>query len=357
MAGGSWNPTSLPTRPGLYINFVQAATAQIKGGARGTVGIPLKTYSGTATAKTFYTVDNETDASALFGAANIQSIKFALQAGAKEVLVYTMPSTPAAQDFVDMRTAFDTRPFNVFVFDDNATSTEQDNVLAWMKTNKADGKHFMVVFGAASSSATADDLDPTIGDARSVRLADDYAVNLINGVTLSGSTYTSSKYAPYIAGLIAGTPINQSITYAVIPVEDVTKRMTNSQIKTSLSKGSLVLVHDGEKVKVEQGLCTSTTSTKAVKIRQIRGRQAVSTDTTKTASDAYIGKLDNNADGQAALISAVKAYLEKLEASNVLSDPQVGLDPQFQSVGDSVYLLVSYVEIDSMERIFLTINV
>jgi hypothetical protein len=351
MAGGSWNPTSLPTRPGLYINFVTAAAAQIKGGTLGTVAIPLKAYTGgTASAKTFYTVDNETDAAALFGSANIQSIKFALQGGAKEVLVYTMPASPVAQDYVDMRAAFDTRPFNVFVYDGEVSSTEQDNALAWMKTNKDDGKHFMVVFGCVNA---ADDNDPAVGDARSIRLLDDYAVNLITGVTIGGTSYSSGKYAPYIAGLIAGTPINKSITYAVATaVDDVTKRLTNSQIKTSLSKGSLVLVNDGEKVKVEQGLTTSVK-----KIRTIRARQAVSNDVTKTAADAYIGKINNNADGQAALISAVKAYLETLEASNVLSGPVVTLDPQYQSVGDSVYLVISYVEVDSMERIFLTINV
>lgn len=350
MAGGSWSPSSLPIRPGLYANFVESAVAQISGGDRGTVAIPLKAFNGgTATAKTFYTVDNETDAGTLFGTANIQSIKFALQGGAKEVLVYTMPTSPVTQDYADMRQAFDTRPFNVFVYDGIVASTEQDSALTWVKGNKSEGKHFEIVFGCVVAT---DDVDPTIGDARSVRLADDYSVNLIEGVIIGGVTYNSAQYAPYIAGLIGGTPINQSITYRVVPVDDVTKRLTNSQTKTSLTNGSLVLTNDGEKVKVEQGLTTSVK-----KIRKVRAEQAVLTDVTKTANDSYIGRVDNNKDGQAALITAVTAYLETLEQSNVLTDIVVGLDPQFQSVGDSVYLAVSFTEIDSMERIFLTINV
>jgi hypothetical protein len=355
MAGGSWDPTALPIRPGLYANFVSAAIAQISGGARGIVAIPLRTYGTGATAKTFYTVDNETDAGKLFGSANIQSIKFALQAGAKEVLVYTLPAYDAlkvAQDYTDMRTAFDTRQFNVFVYDGNdtyVTATEQDNTKTWCTSNKSEGKHFIVVYGAVAS---ADDQDPAVGDARSVRLADNYSVNLISGVKIGDTTYFSHKFASYIAGLIAGTAINKSTTYEVVPADDVNKRLTNSQIKTSLSKGSLVLTHDGEKVKVEQGLTASVK-----KIRAIRARQAVLNDVTKTASDSYIGKIDNNTDGQKALISAVKAYLERLEDSNVLTDISVGLDPQFQSIGDSVFLAISYREIDSMERIFLTINV
>lgn len=350
MAGGQWSPSASPTRPGLYINFVTAAVAQINGGSRGTVAIPLKSFAGgTAVAKNFYTVSTEAAAAALFGAANIASIKLALQGGAKEVLVYTLPTTLTATDYADARTALDTRPFDVFVFDGEVAATEQDAVKTWAAANRSDGKHFMAVFGAV---AAADDQTPATGDARSERLQDNYCVNLVSGVTVGGVSYSSGEYAPWVAGLVAGTGINHSITYAVAPVDDVTKRMTNSEIKAALAKGSLVFVNDGEKVKVEQGLTSSVK-----KIRAIRARQAVSTDVTKTAADAYIGKIDNNADGQAALISAVKAYLERLESENVLTGITVKLDPQFPSVGDSVYLAISYVEVDSMERIFLTINV
>lgn len=346
--GGSWNPTDLPKRPGLYLNFVEAAAAAIKGGARGVVAIPLLTYGAGATAKAFYTVEKEKEAQDLFGAANTASIRLALMGGAKQVLVYTMPAEPTAEDYVDMRDAFDARPFNVFVFDQEADASEQDLTKAWVARNRDEGKHFAVVFGGTAE----EDADPAAGNARTTRLKDDYVANLIDGGKVGTTTYSSAEYAPYIAGLIAGTAINKSITYAQVPLDDVNKRLTNAQITAALEAGSLVLVHDGEKVKVEQGLMTS-----GKKIRAIRARQAIATDITKTAADAYIGKIDNNPDGQAALISAVKAYLERLEASNVLMNPAVELDPQFESVGDSVYLLISYTEVDSMERIFLTINV
>jgi hypothetical protein len=175
---------------------------------------------------------------------------------------------------------------------------------------------------------------------------------LITGVTIGDVSYSSGKYAAHIAGLIAGTAINRSITFTEIAVDDVTKRLRNSEIITALQAGSLVLVNDGEKVKIEQGITTGKT-----KIRSTRARQAVATDVEKTARDNYIGKLDNSADGQAALISAIKAYLESLESNNVLTDIAVGLDAQNPSVGDTVFMQISYREIDSMERIFLTINV
>ena len=352
---GQWDPTNLPIKPGLYINFKEAAVAQITGGAFGIVGMPLFTYSGgTATAKQFYTVKNEAEAATLFGNDNIQPIKFSLQAGAAEVLVYAMPATPASQDYTDMRTAFEARPFNVFVYSAKVTNTEQDNTLTWCKSNKAEGKHFMVVFGGDATT----DQDPLIGNASSARLEDDYAVNVIVGTVIEGVNFTSSAYAPYIAGLIAGKQINQAITYAVLPVDDVTKRLRNSEIKTALEAGSLVLSHDGEKVKVEQGLTTS-----GKKIRSIRARQAIATDLAKAARDNYIGQISNNEAGRNALIAAISAYLETLENEDVLilpdaeeETPAVALDTTRESVGDSVFLVINYTEVDSMERVFINIQ-
>jgi hypothetical protein len=196
------------------------------------------------------------------------------------------------------------------------------------------------------------DATPATGDTRSTLNSDDYIVNLITGVIVGGTSYTSSAYAPWVAGLIAGTAINRSTTYTVAPVDDVTKRLTNAQITTSLAAGSLVLLNDGEKVKLVQGITTAKS-----KIRSIRARQAIATDVSRTAEDNYIGKLNNNADGQATLIVAIKAYLENLQANDVLTAPVVVLDPQRPSVGDSVFLAISYAETDSIERIFLTVNI
>lgn len=353
MAIQQWDPTNEPVRPGIYTNFKNAAAAQITGGARGTVAIPLKTYAGKATAKTFYTVDSEKQAIDLFGEANIQSIKFALQAGAKEVLVYTLPTIDGttvteSAAHTEARDAFEARPFNVFVFDGEVSNEVITDTRTWVQKNRDEGKHFMLVVGGSDE----EDRDPTVGNKRSTTLADENIVNVTIGGIIDGTAYSSAKIAPYIAGAIAGTPINQSITYLQLPFDDVTKRLRNSEIDTALQAGSLVLVNDGEKVKVEQGITTNKD-----KIRKVRARQAILTDIDRTAKDSYIGKLDNNPAGQATLISAIKAYLETLETQNVLMKPSVALDPDHQSTGDKVYLAISYTEVDSMERIFLTVTV
>lgn len=362
--GGTWDPISLPIRPGLYLNFVEAALAAIAGGPRGIVGTPVYNYGGTAEAGKFYTIEDEDYAVELFGANNAKQVLRILAGGAKEVLAYAVPDLESydgvdddeklATQYIDIRDQFEARLFNVFVYPDVIAPLEVDATVTWTKRNREEGKHFMYVIGGTAD----EDKDPTVGNARSVRCKDDYVVNLINGgVDSEGTEVYSGVYASYIAGLIAGTPINKSITYAELPLADVNRHMKNSEVVTALTSGSLVIVNDGKKIKIEQGVVTNSDSTKRGKIRIMRARQAVATDIPTTARDRYIGKIDNNPAGQVALIAAIKSYLETLEINNVLMTPAVTLDPKRPSVGDCVFLAVSYVEVDSMERIFLTINV
>lgn len=343
-----WDPTALPVRPGLYTNFKNAAIAQITGGERGIVAMPLHTYTGQAEADKFYTIEKEGDALIMFGQDNIEPVKLVLQGGAKQVLVYTVPSTPTVATYITMREKFEARDFNVFVWDIEAPETEDANIKTWIEQNIDEKKLFMYVTGGSE----ADDATPSTGDARSVSLSHDFIVNLTVGGTVGAIDYSSAEYAPYIAGLIAGTPINRSTTYLQVSLDDVNRRYRNSEVVTALGKGSLVLIHDGEKVKIESGITTS-----GLKIRSARARIAIATDIEKTARDNYIGRINNDEDGQFALISAIKVYLETLEQNGVLTDIVVTLDPIRQSVGDQVFLAISYRELDSMERIFLSITV
>ena len=363
--GGTWDPISLPIRPGLYLNFVEAALAAIAGGPRGVVGTPVYEYDGgTAESGKFYTIEDEDYAIELFGTNNAKQVLRILAGGAKEVLAYAVPDVATyngeddaeklATQYIEMRDEFEARAFNVFVYPTEIAPLEVDATVAWTERNRKEGKHFMYVLGGTAD----EDKDPTLGNARSVRCKNDYVVNLINGVLDSeGNEVHSGVYASYIAGLIAGTAINRGITYAELPVADVNRHLRNSEINTALTSGSLVLVNDGKKIKIEQGVVTNSDSTKRGKIRIMRARQAVATDIPTTARDRYIGKIDNNPPGQVALIAAIKAYLETLELNNVIMEPKVTLDPKRPSVGDCVFLSVNYVEVDSMERIFLTINV
>lgn len=356
--GGTWDATSLPVRPGLYINFRDAAIASIAGGTRGTVAVPIFTYGGgTAESGKFYTIETVSDGIELVGNANATPITRILQGGAKEVLVYAVPAVgegTATEQYANLRDTLSVQDFNVFVYPTTIDASEQTATKAWVESCREEGKHFIYVAGGDSAS----DADITAGNARSVILKDPYIVNLVTGVVLAdGTEVQSADYAPFIAGLIAGTPINKSITYTELPVANVTLRLKNSQVNTALISGSLVIIKDGNKVRIEQGITTDSNAGERGKIRTTRAKQAVASDIPATARDSYIGKVDNNPNGQASLIGAIKGYLELMETDNVLMNPVVTLDPRYKSEGDKVFLAVAYTEVDSMERIFLTITV
>src|SRR5699024_9107123 len=140
--GGQWDPISLPKRPGLYINFVERALAQIVGGPRGVVAVPVFEYTGgTIEAGKFMTIEGEQAANEAVGKANAKAITMALAGGAAEVLIYAVP-TPFTDDYTSIRAAFEARPFNVFVYPNEITADEQEAAVAWTARNRKDGKHF-----------------------------------------------------------------------------------------------------------------------------------------------------------------------------------------------------------------------
>lgn len=353
MAVGSWDGIEQKTLPGLYVRIMEAVAA-ITGGERGTVAMPVFDYMGTATDGTFYTVENEKDAVALFGKEGAKPVTRVLNGGAREVLVYTAKPTLGEVDHVALRDKYEAREFNVFVYPSEVAAAEQDALVAWTKRNRDEGNHFMTVIGGTA----AEDKDPTVGDARSIRVKDDYVVNLVNGVIdSSGNELHSGIYAAYIAGLIAGTPINKGLTNTDLPVVDVNHRYKKSELKTALKAGSLVLSNSGNRVIITQAITTSKSDSKRGKIRLQAGIQAILSDISATIAPLYIGKVDNDVPGQTAVINAIKLYLEGLEKQSVLTNPDVVLDPNYPSVDDRMYLAISYTEVDSAEFIYLTINV
>lgn len=354
MASGTWDGIEQKVLPGIYYKLDEAAAA-ITGGERGVVAIPVFKFTGSAKDNTFYTVESEKEAVDLFGADGAKPVVAVLAGGSMNALVYTAKTLDSAEpDYVTVRDVYEARDFNMFVYPSEVKAAEQDAFVAWLKRNREEGKHFLTVFGGTKT----EDADPSIGNARSIRVKDDYVVNLVNGgIDGEGNELYSGIYAPYIAGKIAGTPINKSLTNAELPLADVNKRFKNSELREALKSGSLVLSNSGNSVIITQAITTSKADSKRGKIRRQSGAQAIFTDISTTVGRSYIGKVDNDEAGQTAIISAIKLYLEQLEKQSVLTDINVELDPNYVSEDDRIYVLIEYRELDSAEFVYLTINV
>lgn len=155
------------------------------------------------------------------------------------------------------------------------------------------------------------------------------------GIVVNGTTYSASQYTARIAGILAGLPFTRSATYYVLPeVEAITEHTTPD---ADIDAGELILINDGEKIKIGRGVNSLTTTTTSKgqdfkKIKIIEGHDLVKEDITRTFNDEYVGKVNNSYDNQALFITAVNAYLRGLQPDvlDPAADNLVGVDVEAQ---------------------------
>jgi hypothetical protein len=87
-----------------------------------------------------------------------------------------------------------------------------------------------------------------------------------------------------------------------------------------VDEGKLVLYNDGERIVIARGVNSLVTVTevetedlKKIKINAIQ--DLIETDIYSTINQSYIGNYSNSYDNKCLLITAIKAYLKKLEAT------------------------------------------
>jgi hypothetical protein len=193
-------------------------------------------------------------------------------------------------------------------------------------------------------------------------------INVKNGVILNDGTALDALGAvPWVAGATAGASMVQSLTYSAYEgAVDANPRLSNLGYINGLLAGQFVFQFDGEKTKVEQDINSlhtydQTKNQRFSKNRVIRVLDNIANDLLRTFSDSYVGKIDNNADGQALLKQAVvDGYLETLQTAkaiqNLDKDNDFIIDTK-KSVGDEVWAKVGVQPVDSMEKFYFDVVV
>ena len=163
-----------------------------------------------------------------------------------------------------------------------------------------------------------------------------------NNIVTNTRTYTTAEYCSRIAGLLAGTPMTISATYA--PLNEVVDfdKLTKTEMDVAINKGELVLYHDGEKVKVARAVNSFVTTTQDKgesfkKIKIVDVMHMLHDDIKKTTEDSYLGKYANSYDNKCLLITAIQAYLDQLVLEGIL---------------DNTYANKVYIDVES-QRIYL----
>lgn len=351
--------------PNITIRFVEKAATAIKRGSRGVVGLILR---GTVPSTNPVIVTTENDIGSNWTNANKMYVSDALKGYVekpKKVVVFFISTS--AEDYSDALTYFSKNYVDYLAIPTVTTDELETSVKSWVQNEWSDHHYIMAV------------LPDFTADFEGV-------VNVTSdGIVIGSTDYTTEQITPRIAGLLAGTPMEMSATYAPLPDVDDVERLTKEQMDAAVNAGKFILFHDGEKVKVGRAVTSFTTTTpnkgeSFKKIKLVDTMRTISTDIRTTIEDSYIGKVPNIYDNKVNLCNAIKAYFAELARQQVVEDDYTidvdteanaiyltskGIDVSEMSddeikkanTGDHVYLIAKLHLVDVMEDLDLPIYI
>lgn len=204
-------------------------------------------------------------------------------------------------------------------------------------------------------------------------------------ITLGGESVGNDLVVARLVGLIEGTPLNKSITFATLEYDGV-EVLTKEVADTRINNGEIIFIKEMGKVRVARGV-TSMTTTDAETQNAFKNLQTVKitnlihNDLRKVIIEKYIGKKPNNYDNKCILITEIKEYLEELEKEQLIENiSYVGIDVAAQTkwlkentnldvanmtedeikaanTGTNVFLAISLKVVNAMEDVKIAIEI
>ena len=348
--------------PTINIAFQKAASDAVTRSSKGVVAVILRD----AAASGALTLTSAADIPAALTAENTGYLVRAFLGNTnapRRVLCYVLNA--AATDLTPALTWLGTQTFDYLCAPPDVTAQEAETIKAWIETQRAQHRTYKAVLPHLEADSEA-------------------IINVTtDGCKLVGATLGAAEMCSRIAGLIAGTPMANSCTYA--PLSELTDidRLTQTEGDAAIDAGEFILIHDGTKVKVGRGVNSLTTLSSGKtaiykKIKIVELLDMIGNDIRVTAADTYIGR-GNTYQNKLVLVTAISSYFQPLEAEGLLqpgstvdidvdatsaylvaqgTDVSDLTDQQIRehATGDKVFLTSSITPLDAIEDISLTIN-
>lgn len=290
--------------PSINVIFTEMGTTAITRGDRGIVVLLLKDDTIPETNPVI--MGTVADIPKTLKAENQEQILLAFKGYTlppKKVIAYVVNT--AEDDYTEVQNYLETLKWNYFAFPEIA-DLDVEKFATWIKQLRDTvGKKVKAV------------LPNCKGDHEGI-------INYTNTTNFNGiKTYTAKQYCARMAGLLAGTPLKISATYAPVTELVDCDHLTKAELDTAVDAGKLVLTNDGDKVKVVRAVNSFTTTIDGKgksfkKIKLVDMMDQITDDITSTVNDNYIGKVPNDYDHKVLLISAIEGYFEQLELDGLL---------------------------------------
>ena len=325
--------------PNINISFIEKAITAITRGERGIVMLLVKDTLA-APAVNPVTVVLESDIPNTLSDATKEQIKLASIGyinAPKKVLVYCMGIASGADaaavgvGYTAALAAIETIKFDYLAIPTVQTDSKAQDITTWIKTMRGTKKKKV----KAVLPNVAADSEGVINYTIEKNVKTETVTGADGTKTTVDTIYTAEQYCSRIAGLIAGTPLTISCTYA--PLSELSDCTRLNDIDTPVDEGEFILFYDGEKVKVVRGVNSFVTTIEGKgdsfkKIKIVDAMDMINDDITKTAQDSYLGKYANSYNNKCILMTAISGYFMQLLKDGVISSYSVDIDLAAQAI-------------------------
>ncbi len=285
--------------PELIIAFKKAAETAVLRSGRGIVALILK---DTANDTKSYSLSKENQVEkGHWTAENLDYIQKTFLGGPNLVLIERVGSEETLEEALGR---LKNKKWNYLAIPD-LTEDEAATVLEWIIAQRKNTKTFKAVLPNCAA-----DNEGIINFAT-------------EGIEVGTKKYTAAQYCGRIAGILAGTPLDNSCTYTVLP--EVTAITESADADKDINAGKLILFNDGTQIKIARGVNslvelgeTKTEDMKKIKI--VEGMDLVRDDIRNTWNENYVGKKVNKYDNKILFVNAVNIYFRALAVEGVMDD-------------------------------------
>lgn len=290
--------------PDIVIEFSRKAAVAIQSGTLGVVGIILKDAKNNG-AMVLRGIDEIPDGESAFSEANTAYITRAFTGTPSKVIIYTLPEE--AENYNEAFKFFATQKVNYLVGAPDISTTEAEAMATWIKGVRTSSIRRPVAV-----------LPNTEGDTRAVINFSVVNYSETDKIMAGEESFTEAEYCSRIAGLLAGIDLRISATYK--PLNELTQipSAEDEEVDAAVDEGKLTLYNDGERIVIARGVNSLVTEVETEDLKKIKIsaiQDLIESDIYSTLNRSYIGNYSNSYDNKCLLITAIKAYLRGLEAT------------------------------------------
>ena len=318
-------------QPKININFRDAAATVDRRSGQGIVAVIL--FDETASVQGMNVLTAASEIPAAMSDSNkayLETIFVGNVTRPSKVYAYVLDDGETA--YTDALAELSKYNFDWIVGDPAATNTLATSLATWVRTQR---DTYGRVYKAVVPNTAADDYAVVNFTATNIQVGED--------------TFTTAEYCGRIAGILAGTPLSESTTYAILPEITDVDRLSIEDADDAEEAGELVILFDGMKAKLGRGVTSMTTvgtnSAQLKKIKILQVRDLIDYDLKVLCEDNYIGKVANDYDGKNLLISSILDYFKGLENADIL---QPGSRCEIDVAAQRAYLVAKGVDVSKM---------